>query len=184
MILCYTISMHHCPLCLVTVRTFRSTFPHIPVGKLCSGNHPGLPWYKMGWNWIRKKIKIEKTIWLIYFYKFKQFYLISRWLELFFDGYKCHICNYKFLFKGNGFPWCLCGKDSACKKMRVWSLGQEDPLEKEMATHSSILIWKNPLNRGAWQAIVHGVAMSQTWLNDGTTTFKGRISQLNITNNS
>ena len=25
-----------------------------------------------------------------------------------------------------------------------WSLGQEDPLEKEMATHSSILAWKIP----------------------------------------
>ena len=40
----------------------------------------------------------------------------------------------------------------------VQSLGQEDPLEKEMATHSSILAWKNPVDRGAWQATVHGVA--------------------------
>ena len=29
-------------------------------------------------------------------------------------------------------------------EIRVWSLGQEDPLEKEMATHSSILAWKFP----------------------------------------
>ena len=35
-------------------------------------------------------------------------------------------------------------------------LGREDPLEKEMATHSSILAW-NPMDRGAWQATVHGV---------------------------
>ena len=35
----------------------------------------------------------------------------------------------------------------------------EDPLEKEMATHSSILAWRNPRNRGAWQATVHGVAI-------------------------
>ena len=28
--------------------------------------------------------------------------------------------------------------------MRVRSLGQEDPLEEEMPTHSSILAWKNP----------------------------------------
>ena len=28
------------------------------------------------------------------------------------------------------------------QEMQVWSLGQEDPLEKEMATHSSILAWK------------------------------------------
>ena len=27
---------------------------------------------------------------------------------------------------------------------RVWSLGQEDPLEKEMATHSSTLAWRIP----------------------------------------
>ena len=31
---------------------------------------------------------------------------------------------------------------------RVVSLGQEDPLEKEMATHSSSLAWKNPMDRG------------------------------------
>ena len=28
--------------------------------------------------------------------------------------------------------------------MQVWSLGQEDPLEEGMATHSSILAWKLP----------------------------------------
>ena len=30
----------------------------------------------------------------------------------------------------------------AMQETQVWSLGQEDPLEKEMATHSSILVWK------------------------------------------
>ena len=34
--------------------------------------------------------------------------------------------------------------------------------EKELATHSSILAWKIPLDRGAWWAIVHGVTKSQT----------------------
>ena len=51
----------------------------------------------------------------------------------------------------------------------VWSLFWEDPLEKEMATHSSILTWEIPMvpmERGAWQAIVHEVAKSQTWLSD------------------
>ena len=37
----------------------------------------------------------------------------------------------------------------------VQSLGWEDLLEKEMATHSSILAWD--MDRGAWQATVHGV---------------------------
>ena len=42
------------------------------------------------------------------------------------------------------------------------SLGQEDPLEKGMATHSSILAWRIPMDRGAWWATVHGVAESWT----------------------
>ena len=41
--------------------------------------------------------------------------------------------------------------------MRVRSLGWEDPLEEGMATHSSILAWRIPMDRGAWQATVHGV---------------------------
>ena len=41
----------------------------------------------------------------------------------------------------------------------VRSLGQEDPLEKEMTTHSSILAW-NPMDGGAWQTTVHGVVES------------------------
>ena len=42
----------------------------------------------------------------------------------------------------------------------VRSLGWEDPLEKEMATHTSILAWRIPMDREAWWAIVHGVAES------------------------
>ena len=37
------------------------------------------------------------------------------------------------------------------------SLGREDPLEREMATHSSSLAWKNSMDRGVWQATAHGV---------------------------
>ena len=50
------------------------------------------------------------------------------------------------------------------QEMQVQPLGQEDPLEKEMATHSSILALKNPMDRGAWQTTVHGVTKSRTWL--------------------
>ena len=42
------------------------------------------------------------------------------------------------------------------QEMQVRSLGQEDPLEKKMATHSSILGLGNPMNRGAWKATVQG----------------------------
>ena len=48
--------------------------------------------------------------------------------------------------------------------MWVPSLGWEDPLEKEMATHSSIIAWRIPKDRGVWWATVHGVIMSQTRL--------------------
>ena len=48
----------------------------------------------------------------------------------------------------------------AMQMIWVRSLGQEDPLEKEMATHSSILAWRIPLDRGAWRATVRGVAKS------------------------
>ena len=36
------------------------------------------------------------------------------------------------------------------------------PLEKGMATHSSILAPENLMDRGAWRATVHGVVKSQT----------------------
>ena len=47
-------------------------------------------------------------------------------------------------------------------KDMVQSLGREDPLEDGMATPSSILVWRILMDRGAWQATVHGVEMSQT----------------------
>ena len=46
----------------------------------------------------------------------------------------------------------------AMQEIWVSSLGWEDALEEGMATHSSILTWRIPVDRGAWQATVHGVA--------------------------
>ena len=46
----------------------------------------------------------------------------------------------------------------AMQETQVGSLDQEYPLEKEMGTHSSILACEIPMNRGAWWAVVHGVA--------------------------
>ena len=53
-------------------------------------------------------------------------------------------------------------------KWETWvqSLGWEGPLEEGMATHSRILAWRIRMDRGAWQATVHGVAKSQTRLSD------------------
>ena len=53
---------------------------------------------------------------------------------------------------------------SAMQGTWVWFLGQQDPLEKEMATHSSSIAWRIPMNRGAWWSTVHVVAKSQTWI--------------------
>ena len=50
----------------------------------------------------------------------------------------------------------------AIQETQVPSLGWEDPLEKEMATHSSILAWR--MDREPWWAAVHGVAKTQTQL--------------------
>ena len=52
----------------------------------------------------------------------------------------------------------------AMQEPRVQSLGQEDPLEEGMATHSSILAWRIPMDRGPWWATVHRVAQSRTRL--------------------
>ena len=46
------------------------------------------------------------------------------------------------------------------------SLGWEDPLEGGTATHSSILAWRIPINKGACLATVHGVAKNRTRLRD------------------
>ena len=48
----------------------------------------------------------------------------------------------------------------------VRSLGWDDPLEEGMATHSSILAWRIPVNRGAWRATVIGITKSWTGLSD------------------
>ena len=78
------------------------------------------------------------------------------------------------------FPGGSTSKESACNTGDLGSVpwserspGEEedfktkiqDPLEWE-ATHSSILAWRISWTRGAWQATVHGIAKSPTWLRD------------------
>ena len=53
---------------------------------------------------------------------------------------------------------------------RVQSLGREDPPEEEMATGSSILAWRIPMDRGAWWATVHKIVKSQTQLSTAQHT--------------
>ena len=50
----------------------------------------------------------------------------------------------------------------AVREPWVQSLGWQDPLEAGMATHSSILAWRIPMDRRTWPATVHGIAESDT----------------------
>ena len=45
----------------------------------------------------------------------------------------------------------------AMQKTWIRSLGQEDSVEKGMATHSSVLAWRIPMDREAWWAIINEV---------------------------
>ena len=66
-----------------------------------------------------------------------------------------------------GFFGALDDKESASNvETRVQSLGQEDPLEKEMASPLQCSCLENSMDRGAWQATVHGVTKKRTQLNN------------------
>ena len=52
------------------------------------------------------------------------------------------------------------------QETRIQSLGGEDSLQEEMATHSTVLARENPMDRGAGWATVHGVAKNWTRLSD------------------
>ena len=58
------------------------------------------------------------------------------------------------------------------QETRVQSLGWEDPLAGDIATHSSILAWRIPMDRGAWWVRVHSVAESDMteWLSTAQHT--------------
>ena len=77
--------------------------------------------------------------------------------------------------EGIGYPlqysWAFLVSQMVENPSAMWetgarSLGWEDLLEEGMATHSSILAWRIPMDRGAWRDTVHEVAKSQTRLSD------------------
>ena len=66
-----------------------------------------------------------------------------------------------------GFPDSSAGKESACNAGELGSIpGLGRSPEEGMATHSSILAWRIPVDGEAWQATVCGVAKSRTQLID------------------
>ena len=66
-----------------------------------------------------------------------------------------------------GFPGGSMVKNLPAKqKTWVWSLGQEDPMEKEMATHSSILTWEIPWTEERGRLQPMELQKSRTWLSN------------------
>ena len=89
-----------------------------------------------------------------------------------------HVCQVPRI---RGFPGAAVvkkKKKSACQQeTQVWSLGQEDPLEKEMATHSSVLAWETHGQRSLAGYTVHGVTKNQTQLSEHKKHLKyGRLN--------
>ena len=73
--------------------------------------------------------------------------------------------TYIYIYVYIGFPGDSDGKESTCDAGDLGLRpGWEDPQEEGMATHSSILAWRIPRDRGAWRATVHGVTKGQTQL--------------------
>ena len=110
--------------------------------------------------------------------KFQKFLKSKIWIchllaELFFFFWQSFLYSiYGYLhcisLEKWGFPGSWYGKESACNVGdRVPSLGWEDPLEKEMATHSSILVFKIPCSEesGGLQCME---LQSQIWLRNFT----------------
>ena len=61
----------------------------------------------------------------------------------------------------------------AMRETWVWSLDWEDPLEEGMATHSSILAWRIPMDRGSQLATVHRIANRHDWVTTNKMTMWG-----------
>ena len=112
--------------------------------------HTQPPCFQCGWNfWFKIKCyQFLKIVW-------RHFLVVHQ--------------NVTCLLNIKDFPRGTRGKESACQcrrhEMQIPSLSPEDPLERDMASHSSILAWKIPWTEepGGLQSV--GLK-SQTWLSD------------------
>ena len=78
-----------------------------------------------------------------------------------------------------GLPWWLSGKRILLPMQEMWvqSLGQEDTVEKEMATYSNILTWEIPWTEEPGRLQSMGVTKNQTRPCDQTTTKDTLVSE-------
>ena len=88
-----------------------------------------------------------------------------------------YICVYMYIYTYifMGFPGGLVVMNLPTnawdtKRPWVWSLGLQDPMEKEMATHPSIFCLEHSIDRRDWWDTIHGVSKSQTQLTIHTHT--------------
>ena len=94
------------------------------------------------------------------------FYTIFLYLSLFSESSFYTLFDYSKLFIWTSLAVQMVKNLPAMWETQVQSLGQEDPLEKGMATHSSVLAWDNPMDGGALKVTVRRVTKSQTRLSD------------------
>ena len=77
------------------------------------------------------------------------------------------ILEWVAIFFTRGFPGRSVVKNCLqMQEMQIWSPGQEDPLEKEMETHASILAWESPWTEEPDRLQPMGSQKNQTWLNN------------------
>ena len=89
------------------------------------------------------------------------------WGSWVWDMERAHLFRWAWVWTQDELPRYTCSKESIChcgrcRRHRFSPWVRKIPVDKEMATHSSILAWKDPMWKRAWQSTVHGVAKSQT----------------------
>ena len=101
-------------------------------------------------------LPLQKSLfWTFHINEIIQYVTFCDWLLLFFFG---ELRNWQYLHLVAQMVKNL----PAMQDTWVRSLGWEDPLEKGMATHFSILAWRIPMHREAWRATAHGITESWT----------------------
>ena len=114
----------------------------------------------LGLYWIYRLLWIVGSFSQYWFFQSKNMYISPSVCAIFDFFYQYLIAFWASLMAQ------MVKRPPAMQETGVWSLGGEDPLEDGMATHSSILAWRIAMDRGVWQATVHVVTKSQTWLSD------------------
>ena len=130
---------------------------------------------------------IVKALWVHYRYKVSQLYTLEN--RIFYLLKNFSRVSAVIICSSNrgicGLPWWFSGKEPASQcKMWVQFLGQEDPLAKEMATHSSVLaleipwteelgglspwdhkrVWCDLMSKQQWRHLCNTYYMPRTWL--------------------